>query len=118
MHSSVANLLERNLLDIFGERDAARRRAVLESIWSPEGVFVDPEGRSVGFDDIDRRIADLQAQFPGFVFAAKGPAEVMHDVGRMAWGFGRTGVAPVITGTDFAVTDGGKIVSLYAFIDA
>jgi hypothetical protein len=118
MPSSIANLLERNLLDVFGERDAARRRGALESIWSPDGVFVDPDGRSVGFDAIDGRIADLQTQFPGFVFAANGPAEVMQDVGRMAWGFGPVGVAPVVTGTDFAITDGGKIVSLYAFIDS
>jgi hypothetical protein len=118
MSFTVANLLERNLLDVFGERDAQRRRAVLESIWCADGVFVDPEGRSVGFDDIDRRIADLQARFPAFVFAAKGTADVMHDVGRLAWGFGPAGADPVVTGTDVAVTDGERIVSLYAFIDA
>jgi hypothetical protein len=118
MASPVANLLERNLLEVFGERDAQRRRAVLESIWSAAGVFVDPEGRSVGFDEIDRRIAELQLRFPDFVFAARGPADVMHDVGRLAWGFGPAGLDPVVTGTDVAVTVGDRIASLYAFIDA
>ncbi len=118
MSSSVAKLLERNLLDVFGERDAQRRRSVLRSIWSADGVFVDPEGRRVGFDDIDRRIAELQAQFPAFVFVAKGTADVLHDGGRLAWGFGPAGADPVVTGTDVAVTDGGKIVRLYAFVDA
>ncbi len=117
MPSSVASLLERNLLDVFGERDPERRRAALESIWSEDGVFVDPEGRSVGFAAIDRRIADLQAQFPNFVFTAQGEANVMDDVGKLSWGFGPAGADPVVTGTDVAMTTRGKIVSLYAFID-
>jgi len=118
MAASAAELLEQNLLGVFGERDVERRRAVLETIWSPEGVFVDPEGRSVGFDAIDQRIGELQAQFPGFVFAARGTADVMQDVGSLAWGFGPAGAGPAVTGVDIAVTRDGKIESLYAFIDA
>ena len=72
----------------------------------------------IGFDAIDSRIADLQAQFPGFDFVAKSPVDVMHGVGRLAWGFGPTGSAPVVAGMDIAVTEGDKTVSLYAFVDA
>jgi hypothetical protein len=117
MSSSVAKLLECHVLDVLSERDAGRRRVALESIWSVDGVFVDPEGRSVGFDEIERRIADLQVRFPAFVFVARSVPDAMHDVGRLAWGFGPAGADPAVSGSDIAVTVDDKIVSLYAFID-
>jgi hypothetical protein len=118
MSSSTAELLQRNLLGVFGERDAGRRRSELEAIWSPQGVFIDPDGRSVGFDAIDQRVEELQARFPDFVFRARGAVDVMHEVGRLGWGFGPAGADAAVTGVDVAVAIEGKIVSLYAFIDA
>ena len=72
MQFSAAELLERNLLAVFGERDTTSRQAALVTLWSPQGVFVDPDGRYVGLEAIDRRIDELQAGFPGFVFVARG----------------------------------------------
>ncbi|NPT53839.1 hypothetical protein [Paraburkholderia elongata] len=48
MHFSVNELLKRNRLAIFGERDSAARMKELETIWLPEGCFVDPDGRPQG----------------------------------------------------------------------
>jgi hypothetical protein len=42
MYFLVNGLLTRNLLAIFGERDAAARMMELETIWLPEGIFIDP----------------------------------------------------------------------------
>jgi hypothetical protein len=117
MHSSVDELLERNLLRVFSERDATKRREALQALWLPEGVFMDPDGRYVGLDAINRRVAELQAMFLDFVFVARGPANVMHEVGRLAWGFGPEGGSAAVTGVDVAVTCDGRLLSLYAFID-
>ncbi len=118
MQFPVAELLERNLLAVFGERDATRRRAALETLWSPQGVFIDPDGRYVGLEAIGRRIDELQAGFPGFAFVARGSADVMHEVGRLAWGFGPAADNAAVTGIDVAITRDGKLLALYAFVDS
>lgn len=118
MQLSVAELLERNLLAVFGERDATKRQAALETLWSPQGVFIDPDGRFVGLDAINRRVEELQAMFPNFVFTTRGPVSVMHEVGCLAWGFGLDGVSPAVTGVDVAVTGDGKLLALYAFVNS
>jgi hypothetical protein len=40
--SSISTLLTRNLQDVFGEGDAARRRAAIDEIFTEDGVFYDP----------------------------------------------------------------------------
>ena len=117
MQFSVNELLSRNLLAIFGERDSAARMKELETIWLPEGCFVDPDGRIVGLDAINRKVATLQARFPDFAFVERGPVDVMHGIGRLAWGFGPEGNRAVVTGVDIAITRDGKLLELYAFID-
>ena len=118
MQLSVAELLEHNLLAVFGERDATKRQAALKNLWSPEGVFIDPDGRFVGLDAIDRRVEELQATFPTFVFVLRGAASVMHEAGCLAWGFGPEGANPVVTGVAVAVTVDGKLLTLYAFVNS
>ena len=40
--SSISTLLTRNLHDVFGENDPARRRAAIDEIFTEDGVFYDP----------------------------------------------------------------------------
>jgi hypothetical protein len=42
MSFSISTLLIRNLHDVFGENDPARRRAAIDEIWTEEGVFDSP----------------------------------------------------------------------------
>jgi hypothetical protein len=46
MSYSISTLLTRNLQDVFGENDPARRRAVIDEIWTEDGVFYDPKQAS------------------------------------------------------------------------
>ena len=39
---SISTLLTRNLHDVFGENDAARRRAAIDEIYTEDCVFYDP----------------------------------------------------------------------------
>jgi hypothetical protein len=43
MSYSISTLLTRNLQDVFGENDPARRRAAIDEIWTEDGVFYDPK---------------------------------------------------------------------------
>jgi hypothetical protein len=38
MSYSISDLLIRNLRDVFGENDPARRRAALDELWAEDGV--------------------------------------------------------------------------------
>lgn len=40
--SSISTLLTRNLKDVFGEGEPARRRAAIDEIFAEDGVFYDP----------------------------------------------------------------------------
>jgi hypothetical protein len=117
MDFSVNELMKRNLFAIFGERDSAVRMLELKTIWLPKGIFVDPDGRYAGLDAINRRVDELQARFPGFDFIERGSVQVMHGIGRLAWGYGPEGNRTSVTGVDIAVTRQGRLIELFAFID-
>ena len=42
MSYSISTLLTRNLQDVFGENDPARRRAAIDELYTEDGVFYDP----------------------------------------------------------------------------
>ncbi len=57
MASSIATLLTRNLHDVFGENDPARRRAAIDELFTEDGVFYDPSGGVYRGRDATRSIA-------------------------------------------------------------
>jgi hypothetical protein len=118
MTHTVAALLARNLLGVFGEPDARKRRAAIAEIWAQDGIFADAHGRHVGWQALDEAVEQLHAKFPGFVFSPIGPPQTFHEAGRQAWGHGPAGESPKITGEDVITVRDGRIASLYAFIDA
>jgi hypothetical protein len=115
--STIENILTRNLLEIFGERDAAKRRSVIAALWAENGVFVDPFGRYVGQAALNDAVSQLHAKFPGFIFAPIGAPQAFYEVGRLAWGHGPVGEPPKVTGLDVVTVRDGRIAALYAFID-
>ena len=46
MGTAISTLLTRNLFDVFGEMDPARRRAAIDEIFTEDCVFYDPRGGS------------------------------------------------------------------------
>jgi hypothetical protein len=67
MSYSISTLLIRNLQDVFGENDPARRRAAIDEIWTEDGVFYDPKtGVHRGRDEIDRVAGAIRATHPDF----------------------------------------------------
>ena len=117
MANTIGNLLTRNLLEVFGERDAVKRRSVIAALWARDGVFADPYGRYVGYVELNDAVSQLHAKFPGFVFTPIGAPQSFYDVGRLAWGHGPVGEPPKVTGLDVVAVRDGRIVALSAFID-
>ena len=59
MSYSISTLLTRNLHDVFGENDSARRQAAIDEIFTEDCVFYEPRGVYRGRDgDRSRRGSD------------------------------------------------------------
>lgn len=113
----IETLLLRNLHEVFGEADAARRRAALEELWMEDGVLHVPPGVFVGVDAIDRFAGALRATHPDFVYTPLGSPQALHNAGRLVWGSGLPGAAPEYTGSDVIIVHDGRIAALYVFLE-
>jgi hypothetical protein len=118
MSYSMSTLLTRNLHDVFGENDPARRRAAIDEIFTEDCVFYDP-GKGVyrGRDEIDRVAGAIRATHPDFRYQPIAEPEELGNAGRIKWVSGRPGEAPAYAGTDFIVARDGRIAALYLFFD-
>ena len=118
MSYSISTLLTRNLYDVFGENDPARRRAALDEIFTEDCVFYDPsEGVYRGRDEIDRVAGAIKATHPDFRYQPIAEPEELGNGGRIRWVSGRSGEAPSYAGTDFVIARDGRIAALYLFFD-
>ena len=116
--STISTLLTRNLQEVFGENDSARRRAASDEIFTEDGVFYDPtSGAHRGRDEIDRVAGAIRATHPDFRYQPSAEPEKLGDGGRLKWVAGRPGEAPVYAGTDFIIVKDGRIAALYLFFD-
>jgi len=116
--SSTSTLLTRNLHEVFGENDPARRRAAIAEIWTEDGVFYDPtSGEHRGRDKIDRVAGAIRATHPDFQYQPIAKPEELGNGGRVQWVAGRLGEPPVYAGTDFLIAKDGRIAALYLFFD-
>ncbi len=118
MPNTVSTLLTRNLNDVFGENDPVRRRKAIDEIFIEVSVFYDPKGGVYrGRDEIDRIAGELRAMHPDFRYQPIGKPEEVGNGGRVRWTEGRPGEAPAVAGTDFIVTQDGRIAAIYLFFD-
>jgi hypothetical protein len=114
--AEIADLMRSNLLEVFGERDAERRRAVIARTYDPDVVFADPDEVVTGRDALDAKAQRLLDDSPGFVFSPVGHVHVTHDLGYLAWTFGPEGEPPVVRGADIAIVRDGMIASIYTLL--
>ena len=118
MSNSISTLLTRNLQEVFGENDPARRRAAVQNLYTEDGVFYDPKtGVHRGRDEIDRVASAIRATHPDFQYQPIAEPEETGNGGRVRWVAGRPSEAPAYAGTDFIIARDGRIAALYLFFD-
>ncbi len=116
--SPLGQLMERNVSEVFGERDPGRRRRAIAELYAEDCAFFDADGESIGQAALSDRVGGiLDESPPGFAFRLIGPPEVIHDLGRLRWQAGQAGAPPALSGMDVAVFADGRIRTLYTFID-
>src|SRR5437660_1418372 len=118
MDDRIIELLYHNLREVFGEGDAARRRAAIQDFYTEDCVLYVPPGVFVGRDALDKFAGDLRATHPHFVYTPHGAPQALQNAGRLAWGSGPRGERPAYTGLDVIIVRDGKIAALYVFLDS
>ncbi|VVE55195.1 isomerase [Pandoraea pneumonica] len=117
MSHDIPTLLQRNL-DMFGENDPVRRRALIDEFYTDDCVFYDPNmGVYRGRDQLDRIAGAIKATHPDFKYQPIALPDVAGDGGRIRWVSGRPGYAPEHAGTDVIITRDGRIAAVYLFFD-
>ena len=118
MPYSISTLLTRNLQEVFGENDPARRRAAIGELYTEDGVFYDPSGGVYrGRDEIDGIAGSIKASHPDFRYQPIAGPEESGNAGRIQWVSGRPGDPPAYAGTDFIIARDGRIAAVYLFRD-
>ena len=118
MFFSISTWLIRNLHDVFGENNPARRRTSIDEIFTEDCVFYDPKGGVYrGRDELDRIAGAVKATHPDFRYQPIAEPEELSNSGRVQWVSGRPGEAPAYAGTDFIIARDGRIAALYLFFD-
>ena len=116
--TSLEQLMERNVSEVFSERDPGQRGRAIAELYAEDCASYDENGESIGQAAISDQVGRiLDESPPGFAFSQVGPAEVIHDLGRLRWQSGPAGAPPVLSGMDVAVFANGKIRALYTFIE-
>ena len=116
MPDIIETIIKRNLHEVFGERDAKKRRQAIAELWTEDCLFIDHSGKSRGHDELDRTVAALHQRFPHHVLSELRPVDVLHESGRLAWSYGRPGQEP-IKGVDVALMRDGRISLMLTFLD-
>jgi SnoaL-like domain len=117
MSFSISNLLMRNLDDVFGQNDPARRRAAIDEIFQEDVVYYERDGVFRGRDEIHRLVGVIRAGHPHYRFQPLAPPEELGDGGRLRWVSSRPDFAPSYAGTDFIIARDGRIAAIYRFFD-
>src|SRR5260370_34847020 len=107
MPETVDTLLKRNLREVFGERDAKKRREAIAQLWAEDCVFIDHDGESHGRHALDRVTAALHRRFPDYVLSQLRPVDVLPESGRLPWSFAPPPPNP-ITGVDWVPARAGR----------
>lgn len=114
----MQDVLVRNLLDVFNERDEAKRLAVIEAIYTEQASFYEDDASFTGFEKINQRVTEvLQTLPPEALFRTAGAQTQNHNLARLSWMLSPENGPVMASGMDVAVLEGDRIAALYIFID-
>lgn len=116
MDPTVAELMRRNLFDVFNEPDAGRRAAAAAVTYDEDVVWHDIDRLVHGREALAQRAGDVRREKPGWTFRSDGEVSVNDDLGHLGFRFGPADAPPVVTGMDIARCKDGVIVELYTFV--
>lgn len=119
MNNELAQIMEENLSQVWSERNAGTRLKAIERIYATDSALYHVGDKTTGLDAINNSVTNTLKNMPeDFVFTVLKPVIINNSIGRLIWGVGPKGQAPVATGMDIAHFESGKIKSLYVFLES
>jgi hypothetical protein len=117
MDATITELMRANLLEVFNERDDARRWAAVARIYAEDVRWTDDAGVTIGRDALNAKAIELQSKLGDLQFVAAGPAYHTTGLGLMAFNLVEPGSdAPQVSGFDVAIVGDGAIAELYTVL--
>ena len=82
MGDTLGPLMERNLLEVFGQRDSARRAAAIAELYTADCTFFEAEEEVTGREALNAKVGSILKDAPRFVFRAAGPVAIARRRSR------------------------------------
>ena len=106
-----------NLLDVFNERDTAKRQAAIDRTYAADIAWTDAEGTTNGRRALEAKCVGLQGNLGKLQFATAGPVHQVPGFGYLAWRL----IDPdsgelAMSGFDAAVVTEGLITHLWTVL--
>jgi hypothetical protein len=116
--SIASTVLQANLERVFNERDATRRRQAIEELYAADAVFYEEAEKYSGTSAIDGAITHLLGSLPPtLTFSVAAPVMQNHEMVKLLWRGHLPDGTTVVTGTDVAQMEGGRIRTIHVFVD-
>jgi hypothetical protein len=119
MNQDAAKLVER-YIETINERDDARRRALLDELFTEDGSYIDQflTDPLVGREAINASMAEMQAEAPDDHFTTVALLGAHHDLALFTWRWAAPGAPSArATGTDTLIFEDGRIHRILGFIN-
>lgn len=100
----------------WGETDETKRRALLESAWADDGVYLDPTGKAEGREALVKHIEGFQSMFTGHKMLPASGLDHHDGYLRFAWKLLDSDDKQIMEGVDFGSFDSdGRIKQIVGF---
>lgn len=111
---STDELVDRHLA-AYCEPDAARREALVATIWATDGYLADPPFEATGRDGIAGLTDVVLGHFPGHTFRRSTAVDEHHGIARYGWELVAPDGTVAVAGTDIAEVADGRLVRVIGF---
>ncbi len=88
-------------IDAWNEPDAAKRVAMVEQTFAPDGRYCDPLSDVAGAIEIAAMVEGVRQQFPAYRLRRTSPVEQHHDQVRFEWELAGPDGAVAVAGVDY-----------------
>lgn len=117
MSDAIETLMLANLLDVFNERDTAKRQAAIQRTYAPDVAWTDAEETTNGQQALETKCVGLQSNLGKLQFVMDGPVRQVPGFGYLAWRL----IDPdsgqrAMSGFDAAIITDGLITHLWTVL--
>ena len=103
-------------LEAYGERDAARRDALIADVWAEDGQLIDPPLDAAGRAEISGLAAAMHQHYPDHGFRRASEVDEHHGHFRYAWELVGPDGTVAVAGVDVGeLDDDGRLRRIVGF---